>query len=173
MSHSRPTMCVTFCAWHGILMRRHPHRHYSSTVLASRNGDFFFENSSSSNAFNKLPSPSLKSRTNSDSWDVCSQRDQTRWRPSIVMIIQNYIHTRPTICVTFCTSHGIINKAASLCGGIWGRLSTCIYILYIYTVYILAWENSRFFTLAPLAEETSEQRAKKFHTDDVNLPRSG
>ena len=35
-------------------------------------------------------------------------------------------------------------------------------------VYIcLAWENSRHFTLAPLAKETSEQWAKKFHTDDV------
>ena len=33
--------------------------------------------------------------------------------------------------------------------------------------YLVAWENSRLFTLAPPAEETSEQRAKKFHTDDV------
>ena len=33
--------------------------------------------------------------------------------------------------------------------------------------YLVAWENSRLFTLAPPAEETSEQRTKKFHTDDV------
>ena len=39
----------------------------------------------------------------------------------------------------------------------------------------LPWENSWHFTTPPLTsrEMTSEKRAKKFHTDDASLPRSG
>ena len=47
------------------------------------------------------------------------------------------------------------------------RISNDVVELRQWSSYLVAWENSRLFTLAPPAEETSEQRTKKFHTDDV------